>query len=166
MPVEATQVDPVTFQRLFRHHPGGVVVVTLDAGSGPIGFTATSLSSVSRNPPLVSFAIDQSSSSWPHLSAANTLVVNFLGHDQRELARRFATSGIDRFGHPVAWSLRPGGEPVLDDARRWLHARVRNLYPAGDHHLVVAEILEVAIAGEDSLVYHGGEFHPIGASDG
>lgn len=165
MPVEATRIDPPTFQRLFRHHAGGVVVVTLDSGSGPVGFTATSLSSVSLDPPLLSFAIDRASSSWPHLRAAETIVVNFLGHDQQDLARRFATSGIDRFAQPLAWTRRPSGEPVLEHARRWLHARVRDRYPAGDHHLVVAEVLEVQIDGDDALVYHGGTFRPVGASD-
>jgi flavin reductase (DIM6/NTAB) family NADH-FMN oxidoreductase RutF len=166
MPIEAARIDPAAFQRLFRHHAGGVVVVTLDAGAGPTGFTVTSLSSVSLHPPLVSFAVDQSSSSWPHLSAAETIVVNFLGNDQQDLARRFATSGIDRFAPPVAWTRRSSGEPVLQHARRWLRARVSNLYPAGDHRLVVAEIIEVTIVGHDALVYHGGTFHPIGAVDG
>src|SRR5690349_18229045 len=102
MPVDApsTLLDHDRFRALFRHHPAGVAIVTLAAGAGPAGFTATSFTSVSAQPPLATVAIDRGSTSWPHLQNARSLVVNLLGPDGGELARRFATSGIDRFAGP------------------------------------------------------------------
>jgi flavin reductase (DIM6/NTAB) family NADH-FMN oxidoreductase RutF len=133
MPLEASLIDPTRFRELFGRHAGGVVVITLDAGAGPAGFTATSLSSVSLHPPLVAFAVSGTSSSWPHLRTAGTIVVNFLGHDHDDLARRFATSGVDRFAAPLEWRRLDGGEPVLGAARRWLRGSVRDRIPVGDH---------------------------------
>lgn len=167
MPVDAPALDSASFRALFRAHPAGVVVVTLDAGAGPAGFTATSFGSLSADPPLAAFAVDRASSCWPHLQQAPAVVVNLLGDDGPETARRFATSGIDRFAAPTRWHRLPGGEPVLDDAAHWLRASITEVLPTGDHHLVIARIVEIHL-GPDSggLVYHGGAFHLVGRRHG
>lgn len=164
MPTSVLPTDAAAFRSLFRQHAGGVVVVTLDAGNGPAGFTATSLASVSIDPPMATVAISNTSSTWPHLRATGTVVVNFLDHDQPELAGRFATSGIDRFAPPTRWHRLPTDEPVLDDARRWMRASVHDRIPVGDHHVVVLEVLEIESVDDagSALVYHRGSYHPIG----
>ncbi|PYC79568.1 flavin reductase [Streptomyces tateyamensis] len=165
---EAPQVELVSrvsregFRQAFRHYPAGVVVVTADAGRGPVGFTATSLSSLSLDPPLISFGIATGSSSWPHLRDATTAVVNFLGADQEPLARRFATSGIDRFAAPTSWHRLPGGEPALDGTSGRLTVRIEQLVTAGDHRLVLARVEEISLAhAPQPLLYHDGRYHPL-----
>lgn len=155
-------VEPARFKQIFRAYPGGVVVVTADSGAGPVGFTATSLASVSLDPPLVSFGIAKSSSSWPHLERAESVVVNFLDAAQEGLARRFATSGIDRFAAPTRWHRLPGGEPVLDGVTGWLRLAVEQLVPAGDAHIVVAQVVE-AWQAEDGrpLLFHNGSYQSL-----
>ncbi|MEV6791998.1 flavin reductase family protein [Streptomyces sp. NPDC051320] len=158
----ATGIAPERFKQMFRRYPAGVVAVTADAGSGPVGFTATSLTSLSIDPPLASFGIAEAASSWPHIERAATTVINFLGADQESLARRFATSGIDRFAAPTAWRRLPTGEPVLDEVAGWLRLSVEQIIPAGDHRIVVARV-------EDSwldptrrpLVFHDGAYRSI-----
>ncbi|GHJ42331.1 flavin reductase family protein [Streptomyces sp. TS71-3] len=150
------------FKQVFRRHPGGVVVVTVDAGRGPAGFTATSLTSVSLNPPLVSFAIAGTSSSWPHVEAARTAVVHFLDAGQEALARRFATHGADRFAAPTKWRPLATGEPLLDGVAGWLRLGIEQLVPAGDHHLVVARVVDAWVdTGRDPLLFHDGAYHPL-----
>jgi flavin reductase (DIM6/NTAB) family NADH-FMN oxidoreductase RutF len=163
MPVDALALDPARFRELFRRHAAGVVVVTLDSGAGPAGFTATSFASVSLHPPLAAFAISVTSSTWPHLRSASSLVVNLLGGDDHEIAARFATSGIDRFAEPTRWRHLPSGEPVLEHAAHWLRARIDELIPVGDHHLVIVAIEEISV-GDDvpGLTYHRGTYHPVG----
>lgn len=154
--------SPARFRQLFRTHPAGVVVITLDAGRGPVGFTATSLTSVSANPPLVSFGIATRGSSWPHLRDAATAVVNLLGADHEPLARRFATSGIDRFAAPTRWRRLGTGEPVLEDARGWLRVRVVNLVAAGDHRLVLGRLEESYLSeNHRPLLYHDGRYRSL-----
>ncbi|MFG3342295.1 flavin reductase family protein [Glycomyces sp. NPDC048151] len=152
-------VAPDAFRSLFRAHPAGVTVVCADAGSGPAGFTATSLTSVSIDPPLVSFAIATGSSAWPAVRDASSLTVNFLSSGQHEIATRFATSGIDRFGRPTLWSRLETGEPVLDDAPSFLRAVVTDRIEAGDHHVVLALVVDAETGGDhDPLVYHAGGY--------
>jgi flavin reductase (DIM6/NTAB) family NADH-FMN oxidoreductase RutF len=161
--VDAVALDPAHFRELFRRHAAGVVVVTVDSGDGPAGFTATSFASVSLHPPLAAFAISATASTWPHLRTAASLVVNLLGGADHPIADRFATSGIDRFAPPTRWRRLPTGEPVLDDAAHWLRARVDELIPVGDHFLAVVSIEEISVGPETSgLTYHRGTYHPVG----
>ncbi|MET9594983.1 flavin reductase family protein [Streptomyces sp. NPDC006516] len=158
----APGIAPERFKQAFRRYPAGVVVVTADAGHGPVGFTATSLSSLSLAPPLVSFGIGTSTSSWPHIEQASTAVVNFLGVEQRQVATTFATSGIDRFAPPTRWHRLPGGDPVLDGAAGWLRLTVQSIVPAGDHRIVVARVEESWLdEGRSPLLFHDGSYHSI-----
>jgi flavin reductase (DIM6/NTAB) family NADH-FMN oxidoreductase RutF len=148
-----------SFRALFRGHPAGVTVVCADAGDGPAGFTATSLTSVSADPPLVSFAIATGSSAWPAIRDTESLTVIFLSAEQHEIATRFATSGIDRFGRPTLWSRLETGEPVLDNAPAFLRAVVTDRIEAGDHHVVLALVVEAETGGShEPLVYHAGGY--------
>ncbi|MFE2020254.1 flavin reductase family protein [Streptomyces sp. NPDC059499] len=158
----APGIAPERFKQAFRRYPAGVVVVTADAGHGPVGFTATSLTSLSLAPPLVSFGIGTSASSWPHIERAATAVVNFLGVEQEALATTFATSGIDRFAAPTRWSRLAGGEPVLDGVTGWLRLTVQHIVPAGDHRIVVARVEESWLdEGRSPLLFHDGSYHSI-----
>lgn len=161
-PRSSPNIAPDRFRQVFRRHPAGVVVITLDAGQGPVGFTATSLTSLSLNPPLVSFAIAAGASSWPHVTRAASVVVHFLGAEQEPLARRFASRGVDRFAAPTAWRRLPTGEPVLHHVAGWLRLGVEQIVPAGDHHIVIARALEARLdAGRDPLLFHDGVYHSL-----
>ncbi|MFJ3939554.1 flavin reductase family protein [Streptomyces parvus] len=153
-----TVATPELFRSVFRRHAAGVAVITA-AGERPVGFTATSLTSVAAEPPLISFGIGTSSSSWPVVSGAAYVGVHILGEHQQELAATFARSGADRFGPSTDWSSGPEGVPLLADVSAWLVCRVVSRVPAGDHRIVIAE----AVAGSPSgagrpLVYHQGRF--------
>lgn len=149
---------PELFRSVFRRHAAGVAVITAQ-GERPVGFTATSLTSVAAEPPLISFGIGTSSSSWPVLSGAEYVGVHVLGEHQRELATTFARSGADRFGPPTDWSSGPEGVPLLAGVSAWLVCRVVSRVPAGDHRIVIAEVVAGAPAGADRpLVYHQGRF--------
>jgi flavin reductase (DIM6/NTAB) family NADH-FMN oxidoreductase RutF len=156
---EERAVDADVYRSIFRRHAAGVVVITADAGHGPVGFTATSLVSVSLLPPLVSFAIATSASSWPTVSTATSLVINFLAADQHAIAGRFATSGIDRFAEPTRWSRLSTGEPALDEAPSYLRAQVEHRFAVGDHYLVVARPATHTERREhEPLLYHDGHY--------
>jgi len=150
------------FRTAFRRHPAGVAVITVPGLSRPAGFTATSVASLSLDPPLVSFGISGTASSWPHLRDSGTAVVHFLAAGQENLARRFATSGIDRFAPPTRFTTLPGGEPVLDGVATWLLADIDSLVPAGDHHIVICRVTHVqAGAPHRPLLYHDGDYHTL-----
>ncbi|MFJ4624716.1 flavin reductase family protein [Streptomyces sp. NPDC088812] len=151
--------SPDLLRSVFRRHAAGVAVITASGGTGPVGFTATSLTSVSAQPPLLSFGVGTGASSWPALSEADHVGVHILGEHQQELAATFARSGADRFGAPTAWQEGPEGVPVLDDVLAWLVCRVVARVPAGDHRIVLAEVVHGDPAGAGRpLLYHQGRF--------
>ncbi|SER31959.1 flavin reductase family protein [Microlunatus flavus] len=151
-----------TFKAIFRRHPAGVAIVALADGDRPVGFTATSVISVSADPPLLAFSIAATSSAWPTLAEATSLTVNFLGAEQVDVSARFATRGVDRFAG-VDWHRLPTGEPVLDDAPAWVRGEVVQRIPAGSSFLVLVRVLESAQPGATApLVYHDRAYHQLG----
>ncbi|WP_033278393.1 flavin reductase family protein [Streptomyces sp. NRRL F-525] len=154
--------SPDLLRSVFRQHAAGVAVITARGENGPVGFTATSLSSVSAQPPMLSFGISTGASSWPAISAADHVGVHILGEHQEQLAATFARSGADRFGAPTAWREGPEGVPVLDGVLAWLVCRVVARVPAGDHRIVLAEVVLGDHAGTGRpLLYHQGRFNGL-----
>ncbi|MGC9671080.1 flavin reductase family protein [Planosporangium sp. 12N6] len=151
-------VNADVLRALLRHQASTVTVVTAP-GTPPVGFTATSFTSVSLSPPLVSFCLARTSSSWPTVARAGHVAVHLLSQRQQALARTFATSGIDRFAEPTAWRPGPHGVPVLDGTLAWLLCRVVDRVAAGDHTVVLAEPLLARHGESDApLLYHQGGY--------
>jgi flavin reductase (DIM6/NTAB) family NADH-FMN oxidoreductase RutF len=96
------------------------------------------------------------------VSRATSAVVNFLGAHQEQLARTFATSGIDRFAAPTAWTRLSGGDPVLADTAGWLRVTVEQTVAAGDHRIVIGQVESASLHdGHRPLIYHDGSYHSI-----
>ncbi|MCX5379851.1 flavin reductase family protein [Streptomyces sp. NBC_00091] len=154
--------SPELLRSVFRRHAAGVAVITAASGGRPAGFTATSLNSVSADPPLLSFTIGTGASSWPAVRDSEYLGVHILGEHQRELAGLFARSGADRFGPDTEWAPGPQGVPLLGGVLAWLVCRVVARVPAGAHRVVIAEAVAGDPAGEGRpLLYHQGRFNAL-----
>ncbi|MFJ5699264.1 flavin reductase family protein [Arthrobacter sp. NPDC093139] len=157
------------FKAAFGNHPAGVAIITAQGASGPVGLTASSVFSVSLNPPLLAFSLSAQSSSAHAIRKAGTLVVHLLGADQIGLAKTFATGGIDRFEDTSAWSRLVTGEPVLPAADAWLRGTIVNEMHAGDSVVVAMRVLQVnvrsagdGVAGPSRpLVYHHRSWHSL-----
>jgi flavin reductase (DIM6/NTAB) family NADH-FMN oxidoreductase RutF len=153
------------FKDAFRAHPAGIAVITAQGAAGPVGLTASSVSSVSAEPPVLAFSVSTASSSAAVLVQADTLVVHLLGAGQRDIARLFATRGADRFGGAAAWRRLPSGEPLLTDAPWALRCRILHRLPVGGSMILAAEVLSIEQAGGDDvapLVYHNRSYHRLG----
>ncbi|QOC91988.1 flavin reductase family protein [Micromonospora craniellae] len=163
-PVEA---DADEIRTLLRHQASTVTVVTAP-GTPAAGFTATSFTSVSLSPPVVSFCLNLGSSSWPTVAAARHVGVHLLALHQQDLARTFATSGIDRFAAPTRWQVGPEGVPILDDTLAWLLCRVIDRVPVGSHAIVLAEpeLVRSPATGSPLLYHRGGYTGLVAGADG
>ncbi|WP_213452058.1 flavin reductase family protein [Rhizomonospora bruguierae] len=151
-------VEPEALRALLRQQAAAVSVVTA-AGRPPVGFTATSFTSVSLRPPLVSFCVAHSASTWPGVAEAAHVGVHLLTRGQQRVAGIFATSGIDRFASHSGWSPGPHGVPVLHDVLAWLVCRVVRRITAGDHDIVLAEPVAANQTGDgEPLLYHRGRY--------
>ncbi|NMM85949.1 flavin oxidoreductase [Rhodococcus sp. SRB_17] len=160
----STGICAADYRAALGRHPAGVTVVTLNSGTGPVGFTATSFSSVSLEPPLVSFNIAETSSSITALKAAESLVIHLLGEHQQHLAQRFARSADQRFADESLWAVLDTGEPVLHGTPSWMRVTVDQLIPVGDHTLVIGLVTRVHADEDDDsaaapLLYHEGKYY-------
>lgn len=160
IPPGASEVSQDQFRRALGEHAAGVVVVTAASEGAPVGVTATSFTSVSLEPPLVSFYIDGRSGTWPVIRDAGAFAVNTLAEGQRDLAARFAAKGVDRFAPPTRWHVGPEGLPLIDGVTAHILCRTHDLLAVGDHWLVVGRVAGAGVAGHerDPLLYHRGRY--------
>lgn len=155
------------FKGAFRHHPGGVALITADAGDGPVAFTASSVASVSVDPPILMFSASAQSSSSPTVIQASTLVVHFLTADDLDLAQLGSTPGIDRFGDTSRWRRLPTGEPFFPSAHAWIRAKTIRRVDAAGSMVILCEALEAGSctnnnqSTQDGLVYINRTWHRL-----
>lgn len=168
-PAIGTSVSADDFKRAFRGHPGGIAVITAYGENGPVALTASSVSSVSADPPLLIFSVSALSSATPTIIASDTIVVHLLDAEDIGLARTAATSGLDRFADTSAWSRLPTGEPVYHGVRAWLRCKIVSRMDAGGSTVIAAQALQVDVErdlepGEPgaALVYHNRTWHRLG----
>lgn len=148
----------------FRNHPAGVAVVTADPGDGPVGLTATSVSSVSMDPPVIAFSLSAVSSATPGIRNSEHVVVHLLSKEQIEIARLFATSGVDRFADTSLWGRLSTGEPYLRDAHVWMRGRITGTIDVNGSTLAAVEIVEsqcTATHERVPLVYCNRTWHQL-----
>ncbi|QZY51016.1 flavin reductase family protein [Leucobacter tenebrionis] len=153
------------FRNTFRRHAGGVVVcTTVDDDGTPVGFTATSLASLSAVPPRATFNMIKSSSSFRAVQLGCRIAVNFLGAGSHELGQRFAGPAEERFAGDHWHEER--GLPVIDDAGVVLFTKVASIYDHGENAIVVLEIQDGTLGDDqDPLLYHNRRFGTIAPVD-
>ncbi|MCX4095833.1 flavin reductase family protein [Nocardia sp. alder85J] len=115
-----------------------VAVVTAMDGERPHGTTVSAFASLSMSPPSLLVSLDRGSDLLALVLAAGEFGVNILGHDQSELAGRFARKGQDKF-EGVDWS-RAHGVPRLAGAPGWFACRVAQAVEAADHVVLMGEV--------------------------
>jgi flavin reductase (DIM6/NTAB) family NADH-FMN oxidoreductase RutF len=112
------------FLEAFRRHGAGIAVVTLLKKDGsPTGFIASSLASLSANPPVASFNMAQTASSWTSLAVDTPLLIHMLATENLELAHKMAGESDQRF-EGDHWEGGPGGLPLLKSVHAWVSATV------------------------------------------
>lgn len=160
----AAAVSPDALRETFSHFPQGVALIGAEVDGTPLGLVASTVTAgVSLDPPLISVAVQSSSSTWPLLRTAPALGISLLGTHQSLLARQLASKdrasrfvGID----PV---ITTDGALTIPGSPAHLWTRIYNEVEAGDHTVVLLEILDADSAedtdsGTDALVFHRSEF--------
>ncbi|WP_203136947.1 flavin reductase family protein [Microbacterium sp. JZ31] len=159
-------LDADGFKSLFRGHPGGVAVVTAEGPDGPVALTATSVASVSVDPPILIFSVSSLSSATPSILASDSIVVHLLDSADLSLAKLASTSGVDRFADRSAWTRLPTGEPLYHGVRAWTRCAIVSRLEAGGSTVIAAHALQGAAnrgpEGEPPLVYHNRTWHALG----
>jgi len=148
---ETFSASPEEFKACFRLWPTGVSVVTTRDGEGRAhGVTMNSVTSVSLEPPLMLMCLRNDSETLAAMRASGVFCVNFLADGQQEISNRFAHRCPDKFEGVATYDGRLGA-PVLQGVLAALECRVEEVYPGGDHQIVVGELV------------HGTRYHPDAA---
>ena len=155
------------FRQLLGHFATGVVVVTAIDDGRPVGLTCNSFTSVSLEPPLVSFCPSKSSATWRSMREHGTFCLNVLSEHQESLSRQFAQRGDDRFA-TVAWAPASSGAPALAEALAWIECELVAEHDGGDHTIAVARVtaLRAASDGQAPLVFYRGQYAGLGERTG
>ncbi|HSS10299.1 MAG TPA: flavin reductase family protein, partial [Acidimicrobiales bacterium] len=141
----APTFDAAHFRAVLGHFCTGITIVTgLEAGE-PVGLTCQSFTSLSLDPPLVAFSPGKSSTSWPRIRPSGVFCVNVLTEDQEDICRVFATTGVDKF-RGVGWRASETGSPIIGDTLAWVDCRMVAEHDAGDHLIVVGQVVDLDAA--------------------
>lgn len=154
-------LGPAALRRVFGTFPCGVTALAALVGPAPTGMAASSFTSVSLDPPLVSVCVATTSTTWPRLRRSGRIGVSVLSHAQDEACRLLAARGLDRFA-TLSWCVTEDGAVLVEGASAWLECSIAREIRAGDHDIA---LLAVHALGHDPdlapLVYHGGRFRRL-----
>lgn len=164
-------VDASTFKAVMGQWPSGVTVITTADATGPGGMTASSFSSVSLDPPLISVCIARHLAMHARIDQAGIFAVNILSKTGVDDGRRFAgmLPGVSNKFEGVDYRTEATGAPLLAGTLGWLDCRVWARYDGGDHTIFVGEVLAAGIDKTAApLLYHSrswGQFADVLASE-
>ena len=151
-------LDPALLREAFGVFPSGVVAVAAQVGDVLTGLAASSFTSVSIEPPLVSLSVANTSRTWPDLRRASHLGLTVLAAHHDQVCRQLAGPVEHRFDD-VPVSVSDEGAVTLDEGVAQFDCTVYDEVVAGDHTIVVLRLHAVDHAATSQpLVFHRSGF--------
>lgn len=149
-------------KKILRRIPYGLYVIGLKDGASAHAFTGSWLSQCSMKPPRVMLGVRNDAHSLELIKSGGVFSVNFVPKSGRKILEQFfkpTPADGNRFGG-LGFSLKTTGTPVLDDAIAYLECRVYQVIDAGDHSIVIGDVVESEVArDEEPLVMSDTPWH-------
>ncbi len=156
------KLTPSSLREAFAHFPSGVVAVAAKVDGIRVGLTASTFVPVSLDPPLVSFCVQNTSTTWPKLKDVPVLGISVLWEAHDAAARTLAAKTGDRFAGLQTVSDGDGAV-FIKGTSVWLASTVEQLVPAGDHTIVVLRVSDVTVdPAVAPIVFHRSAFRRLG----
>lgn len=167
MPTDIAPLSGLALREAFSHVPQGMALVAAEIGGVRHGLVASTLTvGVSLEPPLVSLAVQHTSRTWPVLDAHGHLGITVLGREHAPFARQLASTDRERRFDGVDVDVDPGGALTLCRAPAWMTTRVYDRVRAGDHDVILLEVLSIDSTPEaDAIVFHRSRFTELVRED-
>ena len=143
-------MDDTTRSRALGMISHGLFVIGVRQGDQINAFTATWLSQCSFRPPRVMLAVRATSDNHTMIQGDRVFTVNLLTQDQQEIARSFFKKPSHEDGRLNGFAYRTGlaGCPILSDALGHLECTVVGMIPAGDHTIMLGEVMDASCKKE------------------
>ncbi|WP_310962446.1 flavin reductase family protein [Nocardioides terrisoli] len=156
--------DQSKLRQLYGRYPTGVAAVCALRDGEPVGIVATSFTSVSLEPAIVSICVQHTSQTWPMLSAdGGRIGVSVLASTHQDVCLQIAGRREERFTG-VPWFAGNSTSVFLSDAAAWLDCAISRSIKAGDHDVVLLEVRSAAVnEAVAPLVFHDSHFHTLTA---
>jgi flavin reductase (DIM6/NTAB) family NADH-FMN oxidoreductase RutF len=159
-----SEFDQTLLRQAFGCFPSGVTAFCGMIDGKPEGMAASSFTSVSIDPALVSVCVANASTTWPKLAQLPALGLSVLSSEHGVVARALASKGADRFAS-VEWTETPSGAVFVHGAALWLECTPFKVVDAGDHQIVVLEIASLLMNPDIApMVFHRSAFHQLAIS--
>lgn len=159
MALDGNTVD--LYKQAMGNYPTGVTVVTaMDENNEPIGLTVNSFASVSIDPILVLWSIDENVSTYETFKNIDRFAINILASDQKDIAFLFTSKEQDRFLN-CEWTLSENNLPILNGALATLQCTTHNQIEIGDHTTLFGEVIDLHLEDKDPLLYHRKKIAPF-----
>jgi flavin reductase (DIM6/NTAB) family NADH-FMN oxidoreductase RutF len=158
---EEPTFDQAALRQAYGLFPSGVTAICGMLDGEPTGMSASSFTTVSLDPALVSVCVAQTSTTWPKLRGLPRLGVSVLAEDHGAVAKSLAEKDGDRFA-TVKWESTQSGAILVHGSTLWLECTVENEVPAGDHNIVVMRIQSLETYPEVApMIFHGSSFRKL-----
>ncbi|WP_343600314.1 flavin reductase family protein [Mycobacterium sp.] len=155
-------LTPSSLREAFGHFPSGVVAIAAEVDGVREGLAASTFVPVSLDPPLVSFCVQNSSTTWPKLKKVAALGISVLGEAHDAAVRTLAAKTGDRFVGLETVSNSTGAV-FIKGTSVWLESTVDQLIPAGDHTIVVLRVSDVQVnPAVAPIVFHRSVLRRLG----
>jgi len=150
-------VDSGLFRHVVGHLASGVTIVTTRVDGHDHGMTASSVTSLSMEPPMMLACINNAVPTASAIERSGRFTINVLGRSHGDLAYQFASPRPDKFaGVPI--DRGSGGVPVLADAIASLECEVTEQVIGGSHSVFLGHVISATARDGDPLTYFRGGF--------
>jgi len=158
-----SDIADADLRRAFACFPTGVTAICALVDGQPVGMAASSFTSVSIEPPLVSVCMQNSSNTWRKLASLARLGLSFLSAEHEGASRQLAAKTGDRFAG-IDWQPRASGAVFITGASVWLECSIHQRIAAGDHEIVLLLIETLGSQPDVSpLVFHASRYRQLAA---
>lgn len=154
---EVPFVDPVHFRHVVGHLASGVTVLTTAHRGERFGMTASSVTSLSTDPPMMLACINNAVPTCDAVAGSGRYAVNVLSEGQGELAHQFATAASDKYRN-VGVHLGRDGVPLLSEALAHLECEVVEQVRGGSHTIFMGRVVSAGAGDGQPLAYYRGGF--------
>ncbi len=126
------------------------------------GMTINSFTSISLNPALISFCIDNKSANLKFFKQNRYFLLNILSIQQHELASAFATPKNSK-----KWTVEPYifskfGNPIFQNSLCFIECKKHKVIKMGDHHIIIGEVIDFAkVNDQQPLIYFNGSYQKL-----